>query len=1197
MATTQQVRQGQLFAAEDWRVIYTAFTQVNFNAYDFATIRAAMVDYIRLNYPEDFNDWIESSEVVAIIDLLAYLGQSLAFRMDLNTRENFLDTATRRESIFRLARMLSYQPQRSIPASGLLKITSVIVNQPVYDSYGNNLQNVQIIWNDQNNPDWFEQFVLVVNATLNSTNTFGDPAKSGIVEGVRTELYEMNNTAVPTSVIPFTASVAGNNMQMELANASFDEGSLTSLANAGRFYEIDPDPLNSWNIIYRTDGNGFGSQNTGFFLYFKQGSMQFRDYQCASPVPNRVIDVLVDGVNQTDIWVQNIDTNGLVSKKWNKVPSVNGFNVIYNSLEKSVRDIYSVISRDSGGSDQISIRFADGNFGNVPIGIVRVWFRVSNNLSYQIRPSDIANQTFAMSYIDNLNNTWNVAFTTNLQYTVNNAQSTESNFRIAQNAPQTYYTQDRMVNGEDYNLFPLQDGRILKNKAVNRTYSGQSRYLDINDPTGSYNNLNVFGTDGILYSENDYNTREVAYSPSTNLATVVINQIQPLLNGGLGSQMQALELRNFFYYNYPRQLLPTSGYSWKTITSATKSCTGAFFRGTKAVSIGDAASPGSPFRYITQGSIVTFASGTKSSVIGIITDGSGLNLTGKQPSGLGAVTMSGLLAATESPVEVIAAFRTTLRQPEIAAIAAALGTKTTFGIRYDAIDTSTKWKIITSDNLSASDEFSMEFSGNTSSTNKDASWFVKVVWTGAGWRIFTRALRYLFESVRQNRFYFDSTDKVYDPITGEANVDYVSVLGINQSPASDEISVTATSVVSGSYVITVSDATGIAKRQLITGPGIPAGTEVVDVVGLSITMSNPASSTQASPTLIFYPPQSLGQDYLWQITGQQVYPDGYSDPRSVRLTMWEGSTPTIPQDPDEYNTIVDPSDDPSKMLFWRRITSSDGYQYWEPTEIPTSRIYMTPANIPPLTDPTWKNGEVIYVISTERFFRYTDRAPLTDVTSEYKMRIGRQNISFLWKHYAPSDQRINPAVMNIIDMYVLTSAYDIDIRNWIATNGSRETMPKTPSSAELKANFSDLEQYKQMTDQIVWHPVSYKILFGSQAQQELQAKFKVVKTPGTTVTDNEVKSLVIQAVNQYFSLANWDFGQSFYFTELAAYIHQQLATIVGSVVITPLNAQAKFGDLFEITCNADEIFISGARVTDVQIVPALTETVLGITNG
>ena len=1124
MAITQQVRQSQIFAAEDWRVIYTAFKQVNFNAYDFNTIRTAMVNYIRINYPEDYNDWIESSEFVALIDLLSYLGQSLAFRMDLNTRENFLDTATRRDSIFRLARMLSYQPQRCIPASGLIKITSVVTNQPVYDSFGNNLQNVQIIWNDQNNPDWYEQFILVINATLNSTNTFGDPNKSGLVNDVQTELYSMNNTSVPTGVIPFSVSVAGNDTPMELANVNFNEGSVFNLANAGSFYEVSPNPLNSWNIIFRKDGNGFASADTGFFLYFKQGTLQFQDYQLSLPVPNRVIDINATNVNQTDIWVQNIDTNGLVTTEWTKVPSVNGFNVIYNSLDKNIRDIYSVISRDQNGFDAISIRFADGNFGNVPVGVLRVWYRVSNNLTYQIRPNDIANQTFSFAYLDNLNNTWNVAFTCNLQYTVNNAQSTESNERIARNAPQIFYTQDRMVNGEDYNLFPLGDGRILKNKAVNRTYSGQSRYLDIQDPTGNYSDLNVFGTDGILYNEDTLNMRDVAFSPGVNYNSIVINEIQPLVNGSQDSQTQSLELKNFYYYNFPNSAIP-AGYTWKTITSAAKSCTGAFFAGSTAAPVGSTVPVSNSLHYITQGSLVTFSSGLQAPLVGVVGNGSGINQTGVLSTGLGAITAATLLSTGDVPVSVIAAFRTTFTSSETSVITAALATKRNFGLRYDTADLT--WKLITADNLDPTNEFSLTFAGNTSSTNKDASWLVKVIWTGSGWQIFTRALRYIFESVRQTRFYFETTRKTYDPNTGSALQDYISVLGINANPE-----------------------TGLA----------------------------------------------LGEDYLWQITGQFVSADGYADPRSVRLTMWEGNNFGIPDNPESYNEIVAPEDIASKMLFWELLESSDGYQFWQPINIPLSRIYATPQLVPLATSNTWVENDLAYVISTEQFYQYKNRT-LLDVTSTHKMRIGRKNISYLWKHYAPNNQRINPAIMNIIDMYVLTSAYDIDFRNWIATNGSESTKPAPPTSAELKASFSDLEQYKMMTDQMVWHPVSYKVLFGTQANPELQAAFKVVKTPGTTVTDNEVKSLVIQAVNQYFSLANWDFGQSFFFTELAAYIHQQLATVVGSVVITPLNAQAKFGDLFEIPCASDEIFISGARVTDVQIVPALTETTLGINYG
>lgn len=168
-------RQQNLFAAEDWRVAYKAYTQINFQSYDFDTIRSSLVDYVRTNYPENFNDYIESSEFIAIIELLAYLSQSLAFRMDVNTRENFLETAERRDSVFKLARMLGYNPKRNIPASGLLKVTSIKTDEPLRDSLGNQLSNVRVYWDDTNNPEAYEQFILILNNVMSKTNRFTSP--------------------------------------------------------------------------------------------------------------------------------------------------------------------------------------------------------------------------------------------------------------------------------------------------------------------------------------------------------------------------------------------------------------------------------------------------------------------------------------------------------------------------------------------------------------------------------------------------------------------------------------------------------------------------------------------------------------------------------------------------------------------------------------------------------------------------------------------------------------------------------------------------------------------------------------------------------------------------------------------------------------------------------------------------------------
>ena len=117
--------------------------------------------------------------------------------------------------------------------------------------------------------------------------------------------------------------------------------------------------------------------------------------------------------------------------------------------------------------------------------------------------------------------------------------------------------------------------------------------------------------------------------------------------------------------------------------------------------------------------------------------------------------------------------------------------------------------------------------------------------------------------------------------------------------------------------------------------------------------------------------------------------------------------------------------------------------------------------------------------------------------------------------------------------------------------------------------------------------MKYKILFGSNANEQLQATFKVVKNPKTNVSDAIIKTRVIAAINEFFALDNWDFGDSFFFTELAAYIHNQLAPDLLTAVIVPNQSGLSFGSLFQINSAADEIFISGATVDDVSIISAL----------
>ena len=144
---SQTKRLGQLNAAESWLNNYRYLVNADFKAYDFESLRTALLNHVQTNYPEDFNDFINSSEYVALIDMMAFIGQNLAFRSDLNLRETFLETAEVRGNVLSIARQLGYKPYRNSGASSFLRINAVNTTQNIYDSKGSNISGLSLAEN------------------------------------------------------------------------------------------------------------------------------------------------------------------------------------------------------------------------------------------------------------------------------------------------------------------------------------------------------------------------------------------------------------------------------------------------------------------------------------------------------------------------------------------------------------------------------------------------------------------------------------------------------------------------------------------------------------------------------------------------------------------------------------------------------------------------------------------------------------------------------------------------------------------------------------------------------------------------------------------------------------------------------------------------------------------------------------------
>ena len=102
-----------------------------------------------------------------------------------------------------------------------MKLVAVRTSEPLQDSLGNDLNNINIFWDDANNPDSYEQFITVLNAAMSTTNRFSSPTKSGKVAGINTDLYEINTPLTSPVAFDFNLTVSGVERAFQIVNPDF----------------------------------------------------------------------------------------------------------------------------------------------------------------------------------------------------------------------------------------------------------------------------------------------------------------------------------------------------------------------------------------------------------------------------------------------------------------------------------------------------------------------------------------------------------------------------------------------------------------------------------------------------------------------------------------------------------------------------------------------------------------------------------------------------------------------------------------------------------------------------------------------------------------------------------------------------------------------------------------------------------------
>jgi hypothetical protein len=1127
MATSS--RQSALFGLNDWKTIYQTFNQADFRSYDYETLRKSFIDYLQLYYPETFNDYTESSEFIALLDVIAFMGQGLAFRSDLNARENFIDTAERRDSVIKLANLVSYTPKRNIAGQGYIKVTSVSTTQNLTDINGMNLSNQTILWNDPANPNWLEQFNTIINATLVDTQKIGKPGNVQDLLGVTTAEYTM---AIPNDVlpiVPFDSTVDGVNMNFELVSASS--------IDTDYIYEIPPAPSGQFNVLYRNDKLGFGSPQTGFFFYFKQGSLTTYDFTFQQQISNQTADIDIQGINNSDTWLYQILEDGSLSQ-WNQVENV--YADAYLQTEASTRAIYSV---DSRFNDQVSYVFGDGVFSAIPVGNFTAYVRAGNALTYTIDPIEMSGVSVTFTYLSRASKFETITFNLELPTPVTTAQQREPLEEIKLRAPTRYYTQNRMVNGEDYNNFPYTlYSSIVKSKAINRSSIGVSKNLDLLDPTGKYSSTNSFGSDGALYQDTADGFLTLTINTTSDVIAFFTDTLSSILSLNRATQ--------YYIQNYPRYTVtsltapvtpPNQVVYWKTSSVDTGAESGYVY--TVSGSLEQPQTVGTfnttNLKYLTTGAILKFNAPAGyyfdlttnrlvpgiapsseneyiwTTVLSVVGDGSN-NGNGSFANGAGPIKVNGYVPDGVILTQIIPVFDNSLSTTLIQECLIKMELQQDFTLVFDnsLLVNQERWNI---------------------SSFNDSNYFVKFDSTGANTYLITyKALTYYFGSVADTRFTFSPDELVYDPFSGKIIQDFINVLAVNSQ----------------------------------FGTSTP-----------------------------------LGVDLKVNILGQTVESDGYVNDFQVEVAATDVNNRQLILNPDFFNEVTgyqnnnantgvyvffETLQDPINLTRQYIIPSSDVvYIYPNKSQVETSK-YDYPL------------GTLFYAYAENKFYKtiqdQTKTTPFYIVTEQpqYSMKPGRQGLSYQYRHNSNNTARIDPVTTNIIDLYVVTQAYYTAYQNYVVDTTNTIPEPTRPTIGELQQEYGEVQNYKMMSDALILNSVVFKPLFGPKADPALRSTIKVIKAPGINASDSEIRSAVLAAMNDYFNINFWDFGDTFYFSELTAYLHASVGSLLSSVVLVPNDPTMSFGDLYEIKCMPYEIFVNAATANDVVVIPALTPAELQV---
>jgi hypothetical protein len=162
---------------------------LNYTNQDFASLKTRLNDLIKERFSDIFNDFIESSLAIMLIENWAFIADTLSFKIDQIANEIFIDSVSEVDNAFRLAMLVGFKPlppvaSRSLWSASISNVldTDLTIDAPVTVDISTEAgpKTIELFPADSLNNPIFNQNIIISAGSFLNTSLVGLEGKTTI---------------------------------------------------------------------------------------------------------------------------------------------------------------------------------------------------------------------------------------------------------------------------------------------------------------------------------------------------------------------------------------------------------------------------------------------------------------------------------------------------------------------------------------------------------------------------------------------------------------------------------------------------------------------------------------------------------------------------------------------------------------------------------------------------------------------------------------------------------------------------------------------------------------------------------------------------------------------------------------------------------------------------------------------------------